>query len=136
MDANVPKILLCADDDPDDRELLCETAMQIDPALKVIHCVHGKELLEKLKELESAGIHPCLIILDMNMPIMDGQEALKEIKANRQWDDIPVAIFTTSQREFYRHLETEYGVSIVTKPDKFAAIVQEVRQLLSYCRAA
>ncbi len=136
MLTTVSRVLLCADDDPDDRELLCETAMQIDPDLKVIHCIHGKELLEKLKELELRGIHPCLIILDMNMPILDGQATLKEIKAKQDWDHIPVAIFTTSQREFYQHLEREYGVSIVTKPDKFAAIVKEVRQLLSHCRAA
>jgi CheY-like chemotaxis protein len=136
MDAVKPKIVLCADDDPDDRELLCETATKIDPSVKVVHSENGEQLLTKLRELESINIYPCLIILDMNMPILDGRDTLIEIKKNPDWADIPVAIFTTSKREFYTDLEREYGVNIVTKPAKYAAIMAEVSQLLSHCRAA
>jgi len=134
---NAPvRIVLCADDDPDDRELLCETINKIDPEVKVIHADNGKRLLSKLKELDSINVCPCLIILDMNMPIMDGRQTLIEIKKNPGWGSIPVAIFTTSQRELYRQLECEYGINVVTKPAKYAAIITEVTQLLSYCKAA
>jgi CheY-like chemotaxis protein len=132
----IPRIILCADDDPDDRELLCETASKIDPTVKIVSAVNGKFLLEKLYELDSVNLLPCLIILDMNMPILDGKETLEEIRKNDKWDDIPVAIFTTSQRDFYVDLEKKYGVSIITKPDKYSEIIREVTQLLSYCRAA
>jgi CheY-like chemotaxis protein len=136
MDADKPKIVLCADDDPDDRELLCETATRIDPAVRIVHSENGEQLLIKLRELESIDLYPCLIILDMNMPIMDGRDTLIHIKKNPDWASIPVAIFTTSQREFYKDLEQEYGVNIVTKPAKYSAIIEEVSQLLSHCRAA
>jgi CheY-like chemotaxis protein len=136
MDADKPKIVLCADDDPDDRELLCETATKIDPSVRVVHSENGEQLIQKLIELESIDLYPCLIILDMNMPILDGRDTLIQIKNNPNWADIPVAIFTTSQREFYKDLETQYGVNIVTKPAKYSAIMHEVTQLLSHCRAA
>lgn len=127
-----PRIILCADD----RELLCETATRIDPSVKVITAVHGDDLLTKLKELDAADLLPCLIILDMNMPIMDGKVTLAEIRKHRDWDAIPIALFTTSPRNMYTDLEQQYGVSIVTKPAKYAEIMKEVTQLLSYCKAA
>jgi len=93
-----PRIVLCADDDPDDRELLCETVRHLDPALKIMHNENGEQLIGKLKELESIGVSPCLIILDMNMPIMDGRTALAEIKKNPEWNDIPSPIFHPPER--------------------------------------
>jgi CheY-like chemotaxis protein len=132
----IPRIILCADDDPDDRELLCETASKIDPSVKIVSAVNGEILLQKLYELDSVNLLPCLIILDMNMPILDGKETLEEIRKNSKWDNIPVTIFTTSQRDIYTELEKTYGVVIVTKPDKYSEIIKEVTQMLSYCRAA
>ncbi len=131
-----PKVILCADDDPDDRELMCETATKIDPTVQIVTADNGKDALQKLKELESANMLPCLIILDMNMPIMGGEETLKEIRNHKEWDNIPIAIFTTSPKNFYTHLEEKYGINIVTKPAQYDVIVKEVTQLLSYCRAA
>lgn len=132
----IKKLILCADDDPDDRELLCETATKLDPSVTIVHAEHGEHLLKKLEDLTSKNLLPCLIILDMNMPVMDGKTTLIELRKHSEWNKIPVAIFTTSPRHLYSDLEFNYNVTVVTKPTKYSGIMNEVTQLLSHCKAA
>jgi CheY-like chemotaxis protein len=127
------KIILCADDDPDDRELLCNTINEIEPTYKVIHAINGADALEQLKHLTESNQFPCLIILDMNMPIMGGKETLIELKKNSKWSAIPVVIFTTSPKYLYTDLAMQYNIEVVTKPSSYTTIVKEVSQLLSHC---
>jgi two-component system response regulator len=133
MQSASPKLILCADDDTDDRELLCDTIRQIEPEYQVEHSANGEELLVKLEELVANGHTPCLIILDMNMPKKDGKTTVIEIKEHPQWSKIPVAILTTSARHLYADLELKYNVPIVTKPGKVATLVHEVSELLKHC---
>lgn len=127
------KIILCADDDPDDRELLQVAIQEIEPDYKVLTANNGEDALEKLVELNSIGHNPCLVILDMNMPVMDGKETLEVLKNHAHWYSVPVAIFTTSPREIYADIALKYDVHIVTKPAKYANMKEQVSQLLSYC---
>ena len=127
------KIVLCADDDPDDRELLAIAINELDPTYKVLTALNGEDALEKLAELNSIGQNPCLVILDMNMPVMNGKETLEIMKTHSHWYNLPVAIFTTSPREMYADIALKYDVHIITKPAKYANMMQEVSQLLSFC---
>ena len=127
------KIVLCADDDPDDRELLTIAINELNPNYKVLTAHNGEDALEKLAELNSIGHDPCLVILDMNMPIMDGKQTLEIMKTHSHWYNLPVAIFTTSPREIYADIALKYDVHIITKPAKYASMVEEVSQLLSFC---
>ncbi len=127
------KIVLCADDDPDDRELLALAINELDPTYKVLTALNGEDALEKLVELNSIGQNPCLVILDMNMPVMDGKDTLEIMKTHSHWYSLPVAIFTTSPREMYADIALKYDVHIITKPAKYASMMQEVSQLLSFC---
>jgi CheY-like chemotaxis protein len=127
------KIVLCADDDPDDRELIAIAINELQPSYKVLTALNGEDALEKLIQLNSIGHNPCLVILDMNMPVMDGRETLEKLKSHSQWYYVPVAIFTTSPREMYADLALKYDVHIITKPAKYSGIMKEVSQLLSFC---
>jgi CheY-like chemotaxis protein len=129
----LPKLILCADDDPYDRELLAETIMEIAPTYEIINATNGQDALTKLDKLKVVNRLPCLIILDMNMPVKDGKETLIEIKEDYELKSIPVVIFTTSARQIYADIALKYDVEIVTKPASMGMIVQEVTRLLSYC---
>ena len=93
--------VLLVEDSPGDA-LLVREAMSAVSASSKLHVVgDGAEALEFLNgEGEYAGLpSPDLILLDLNLPIMDGKEALRRIKAHPQWKKIPVAILSTSDSE-------------------------------------
>jgi len=89
------KILL-ADDDPEDRMIMADTFRELSLS-HVIHFVeNGENTLAYLETIrDNAGL-PSLIILDLNMPRMNGTQTLKWLKANDRYRHIPVIIFSTS----------------------------------------
>ena len=131
-------IILMADDDADDR-LLAKEAMHESRVLNELHFVeNGVRLLNYLRgdgEFSNREMYPMpgLILLDLNMPKMDGREALAEIKADRRLHRIPVVILTTSKAE--EDMVKGYGlgaVSYITKPVTFDALVELMRTLGKY----
>ena len=56
----------------------------------------GLEGIRRLHKLQSAGTLPCPIVLDVNMPLMDGRETFQQIKADGHFDDIAVVALSTS----------------------------------------
>ncbi len=85
--------LLLADDDPDDQELLAEAISDVLPGIDINFVQDGKSLFEQLNgETEL----PDLIIIDLNMPGLNGFECLNGIKENDDWKKIPILIYSTS----------------------------------------
>jgi CheY-like chemotaxis protein len=127
------KLILCLDDDPDDRDLLMSAIKDVDSSFKVINGdngIKGMYILEQLKKIDQK---PCLIILDLNMPLMDGEQTLAEIKKDADLNNIPVVIFTTSALEKTNDFFAKHNVPVVIKPLKYGSIVEQVRELLSHC---
>ena len=76
---------------------------------------------------------PGIILLDLNMPKMDGREALKEIKADKNLRSIPIVILTTSKAEEDILKTYNLGVSsFITKPVKFSTMVDVMKTLNKY----
>lgn len=88
------KSVFIADDDEDDRFLLKIAFDKCCPETKVKFAIDGLDLIESL---DQSGLHPCLIILDLNMPRLDGFESLKILRASERYRDIPVVVFSTSR---------------------------------------
>ena len=97
-------VILMADDDTDDT-MLVRDAFKHAGIKNNFHSVEdGQELLDYLKregsyEDASLSPRPDLILLDLNMPLVHGKEALKEIKASNNLGGIPVVVLTTSTEE-------------------------------------
>lgn len=128
------KLIVCLDDDPDDRDLLMSAIKDVDSSYKVINGDNGIKGMYILEQLKQIGQIPCLIILDLNMPLMDGEQTLAEIKKDADLNDIPVVIFTTSAMEKNNAFFASQNVPVVIKPIKYGSIVEQVRELLSYCQ--
>ncbi len=127
-----------ADDDEDDR-LLTQDALAESRVLNELHFVEdGVELLEYLErrgkfEDKLLSPRPGLILLDLNMPRMDGREALEAIKANPNLKGIPVVILTTSKQEEDMVKGYNLGAaSYITKPVTFDGLVDLMKTLGKY----
>ncbi len=115
--------VLIVDDDADDREIIRDAFMSSSNHLEYIFLESGDALLDYLKANSQSAL-PSLILLDLNMPGMDGREALKEIKENNAFQHIPTVIFTTSSSPRDKQMAYQLGANcFVTKPDTFNELV-------------
>ena len=128
-----PRIILCVDDDVEDRELVCSTITEIDPSVIVVHAENGTEAIEYLSKAKVEDDLPCLVILDLNMPKMDGRKTLAEIKKDEQLSILPVVILSTSSSPVDKLYCGNYGVEFIAKPTDLLAIHYEIKKLLRYC---
>lgn len=130
--------ILIADDDQDDCLLTREAFRECKIANR-LHFVHdGEALLDYLKRRppyddEQKFPMPGLILLDLNMPLKDGREALTEIKADKVLRAIPVVILTTSSAEEDILVSYDLGVnSFITKPVSYSGLIEVIRALSRY----
>ncbi len=131
-------VILMAEDDSDDRLLAQDAFKETGHAMELRFVEDGVELMDYLnrrnKFSEAANSpRPGLIILDLNMPRMDGREALKQIKAHPDWRKIPVVVLTTSTAEPDVARVYELGAnSFISKPVSFDSLVGLMKAVLEY----
>lgn len=101
-------VILYVDDDSDDLLIFKDILLDINPSIKYLHARNGKEALALLEELV---ILPDYIFLDINMPVMDGQAFLSQIRADSRFQRIPVIVYTTSTRSDDKKLFNELGAN-------------------------
>jgi CheY-like chemotaxis protein len=130
--------ILIADDDADDR-MMAQDAMDECRLVNPVRFVEdGVELLDYLRRRGSyaeAGTapRPGLILLDLNMPKMDGREALREIKSDPSLRRIPIVVMTTSKAEEDIYRTYDLGVSsYVAKPVTFEGLVDVMKAMGRY----
>ncbi|HND88561.1 MAG TPA: response regulator, partial [Saprospiraceae bacterium] len=131
-------IVMVADDDEDDRLMTKEAFQESGLANKVLFVQDGVELMDYLNRRgkyadPDASPRPGLILLDLNMPRMDGHEALRLLKSDNSLRSIPVTIFTTSKAQ--EDIVRTYGLGsncFITKPVTFSGLVDTIRQLGSF----
>lgn len=118
------KILLI-DDDTDDADLFQEALTEVDPSATFYRAWEGREAMKNLVT-GTFGL-PYAIFLDINMPGMNGWQFLKAIKELKQFEDVPVFMYTTSamSRDIQQSLSLGARCYIV-KPTGF----EELRTVL------
>lgn len=138
QDPRRPLIVLMADDDEDDR-LLAREAMAEARLPGAFHSVpDGEHLLAYLYRLDqyadaARAPRPGLILLDFNMPRMDGREALRRIRAAPEFRAIPVVVMTTSRAQSDVTRGYELGANtVISKPVSFEGMVDIMRALGRY----
>ncbi len=130
--------ILLAEDDADDRMLIMRALQQTGGADQVDAVCDGVELMDYLHGAgpyaESAPVQrPSLILLDLNMPLKSGREALREIKADPELRLIPVVILTTSSSPTDIQESYEVGANAYcTKPVKYAELVSLIESVVHF----
>jgi CheY-like chemotaxis protein len=130
--------ILMADDDEDDRMLAKTAWSQSKLRNRVFFVNDGVELLDYLNRRgqfadPDRSPTPGLILLDLNMPRMDGREALEHIRADPKTKRIPVVVMTTSSAEEDVLRTYDLGVnSFITKPVTFDGLVRVVQTMGDY----
>ncbi len=124
--------ILYIDDDQDDIEMLQRALEIIDSSYQLQVANDGQKGLELLAILKQQGRLPRLIVLDINMPRMDGKMTFMNIKADSELAAIPLVIFSTSNsamdKLFFQNKQVEY----ITKPVSFDHLVAVAKRLLKY----
>jgi CheY-like chemotaxis protein len=126
-------IILFVDDDPDDLEFYGESMRAENPGLWIREARSGLQAMEYLRLAKEAGELPCLIVLDVNMPIMSGKDTLMEIRKDKVLDDIPVVIFSTASNPREKEYFNNHEVDFYTKPCTISEMQSVAKQLLNYC---
>lgn len=130
------KVILMAEDDPDDRVLARDALAECGLADDLRFVENGEELLDFLLQrgkYDAQTPRPGLILLDLNMPVKDGREVLKEIKTNPALRQIPVIVLTTSRAD--TDIDKTYLLganSYVTKPVRYESLVEVMRAICQY----
>jgi CheY-like chemotaxis protein len=124
-------ILLVEDDDVD--AMTVKRAMKdLNVANPLIHKLNGEEALEHLISDDSSG-KPCVILLDLNMPKMNGIEFLKIIKADNKLKKIPVVVLTTSEDTQDKFETFELSIAgYIVKPADYKKFVDAMRTVNLY----
>jgi CheY-like chemotaxis protein len=135
----IPITILICDDDEDDR-MLTQQALEdahISNDLRFVE--DGEQLLDYLYQRgefsgeTGAAPRPGLILLDLNMPKMDGRDALKVMKGDPTLVDIPVVVLSTSSLDEDVIRSYRLGVnSFITKPVTFSGLVEAMNVLGRY----
>jgi len=135
----IPVTILVCDDDEDDRMLTQQALESAHISNDVRFVEDGEQLLDYLYQRGAfAGEtgkapRPGLILLDLNMPKIDGREALRVIKSDKTLLDIPVVVLSTSGLEQDIVRSYQLGVnSFITKPVTFAGLVEAMNVLGRY----
>lgn len=120
------KIVLYADDDLDDKLWVKDACDAVKTELEMEFVNNGKQVLNYLKTHQP----PSLIVLDLNMPDLDGKQTLKAIKAQPSYLNIPIAIVTTSSSRLDMEVCNRLGADLfLTKPDSYSAWQDIIRKL-------
>lgn len=124
--------IIIADDDLDDHYIIRESIEKINPDHTFTSVYNGLELIQLLKGTGKEGLKivPDLVIMDLNMPLLDGLGALSQMKASDELRGIPVYILSTSRFDYDKQKALELGASnFYSKPYKFEELKEIIKEI-------
>ena len=127
----INKPILLVEDDQVDMMSVTRALKQIHVTNPVVHRENGEDALNYLKD--DPDDKPCLILLDLNMPIMNGIEFLQKVKDDNRFRHIPVVVLTTSDEQQDKLNSFDFGVAgYMAKPVDYLQFVEIMRAIDAY----
>lgn len=125
------KPILLVEDDQVDTMTVIRALKEIHVTNRLVHLENGEEAVSYLRDPESEK--PCIILLDLNMPIMNGIEFLQVVKHDDHLRRIPVVVLTTSEEQQDKVNSFNMGVAgYMTKPVDYRQFVEVMRSIDAY----
>jgi CheY-like chemotaxis protein len=128
------RYIIFADDDTDDLELITDFFKSYNRDVHVLQFKNGKEVLKFLDDFAVNASMPLLIVLDINMPRMNGMETLVALRKHPKYKNIPVVMYTTSSNAADEAFCRAHGATWFNKPDSIEAVRHAARILAEYCQ--
>ena len=125
--------ILHIDDDPDDQQLFRRAIRSINEKSQIVEAADGAEGLEYLHSMKQLNSLPCMIVLDINMPKVNGRETCIAIQNDEVLSTIPLIIFSTSSSMLDKLFFERKNVKYITKPTEYNHIVDIASTMLSQC---
>ena len=120
-------LIYIVDDDNDDAEILCKLFAEQCPSCQISYFENGLLVMNALEA--NPDSLPSLILLDLNMPLMNGWEVLAKLKTDLRFKSIPTVVFTTSSSETDIHSSYQLGSNAyMVKPSRYSAYPQLVQR--------
>ena len=117
------------EDDDDDRLLFQEVVKELPYLIHLSMARDGDETIKSLKQFQQL---PDILFLDLNMPLKNGLECLKEIKASKSLAALPVIIFSTSSYPAAINQAYSEGAHLyIRKPNDFLSFKKSIQYVLS-----
>jgi CheY-like chemotaxis protein len=123
--------ILLVEDDQVDKMTVVRALKEIHVTNPLVHRENGEEAVHYLQE--PASEKPCIILLDLNMPIMNGLEFLKAVKNDDKLKRIPIVVLTTSEEQQDKINSFDLGVAgYMAKPVDYRQFVEVMRSIDAY----
>lgn len=120
------RYIIFADDDPDDLDLITSMFKEEAPGVSILEFHNGHDLL---KFLDTNNPKPDLIVLDINMPRINGKDTLRRIRNNEEFNTVPVVLFSTTLTKEDEAFCKSLNASWIHKPVHFREM-KEVARIL------
>ncbi|ODT86208.1 MAG: two-component system response regulator [Nitrosomonadales bacterium SCN 54-20] len=125
------KPILLVEDDRVDTMTVTRALKELQVKNTLVHVENGEEALDYLQDPTSNK--PCIMLLDLNMPIMNGIELLKVVKNDQQLKRIPVVVLTTSEEQQDKVNSFDLGIAgYMTKPVDYQQFIGIMRAIDAY----
>jgi CheY-like chemotaxis protein len=125
--------VIFADDDPDDLELITGYFHDYSPGVPAVELGNGSEVLHFLRTLTFNDALPLLVVLDINMPRLNGKETLLAIRTDPRLSLIPVLLYSTSLGPADESFCEKHQASWVRKPSTLDGIRDTARIIADFC---
>jgi CheY-like chemotaxis protein len=123
---NKPEIFYLVDDDDDCRFLIKEAIQQIGISVEVLEAENGQALFDILQE----EVDDAVLLIDVNMPVMNGLETIQALKKAPQWSSLRVFVFSSSDDQNLQQLVKQLGaLKFYTKPGHFDEYINLIEDL-------
>ncbi len=126
--------VLIADDDADDTEMLTAVLKELESGLNVIVVDNGKGVMEQLEKVPASANVPCMLVMDMNMPRMDGRETVVAIKNHEDFKNMPLLLSSSSKNKTDELFAEKWGVRYFQKPDTMQGLRELAQIIIAMCR--
>jgi CheY-like chemotaxis protein len=128
------KIILLADDDPEDQEILEDMLVKLEPSIGIQKVDSGKQAVDFLLSCPVDEL-PSLIVLDYAMPVYNASEVLDHIGRKSALLPIPKVVWSSSrQPEHVKTCMEKGALSYFVKPNKLAELTEIAKKMLAICR--